>query len=72
MNLAQQLLVLMMEFVIYLLEIVSKESKDFSNVDISVLLKILVLIIKHMFFKKILKTYNIFYIENSKVLKTKF
>ncbi len=62
----------MMEFVVYLLEIVSKESKGFFNVDISVLLKTLVLIIKHMFFFKILKTYYTFYIENSKVLKTKF
>jgi len=40
---------LMMEFVIYLLEIVSKESEGFSNVDINVLLKTLILIIKHMF-----------------------
>jgi hypothetical protein len=41
---------LMMEFVIYLLKIMSKESEGFSNVDISVLLKTLILIIKYMFF----------------------
>jgi hypothetical protein len=40
----------MMEFVIYLLKIMSKESEGFSNVDISVLLKTLILIIKYMFF----------------------
>jgi len=40
----------MMEFVIYLLKIMSKELEGFSNVDISVLLKTLILIIKYMFF----------------------
>ncbi len=41
---------LIMEFVVYFLKIMSKESKGFSNVDISVLLETLVLIVKHFFF----------------------
>jgi hypothetical protein len=49
MNLAQQLLMLMVKLVVYLMKIVSNESKGFSNIDINILLKTLVIIIKHMF-----------------------